>query len=716
MAEIPGGCEKMNKHCAFLKTDKMPYKFVIDGIETDPLIFFFNTDIQNDKHLCSQVKMAAAAGIHLYSFPYMLPIIGPGGQCDFAHGDMLLEKFIAIDPLAKFVLRLYIGPTSEWMEFQPWNEVLMEHRTLFNDGSYGDVSFASDYFGDITAKQLVETVNYLENSKYAERVIVYHAAGQHSEMFERSYRRKGPDYSSANHARFRQYLKARYQSSRNLQKAWNDSNVDFETAQIPQPESWRLPLNNTTDRELNIFYEAENRQDWIDYSEYYSDMISSHIINWSRIIKEQTGNRKMTMAFYGYTFTLPSSFSGHLQLRKVLDSQYVDILCAPYDYPDRAPGGTANFMSPVDSVILHKKLWMNEDDARTPFMDPEITSQSTASLLHVNLPQDIGETLGVIERNMAAVYSHSSGMWWMDLTASGAFNSQAIWDLIDQRKNIFKNATGPQQAEVHVLIDEASKLHTKLDFGYDNSNLSAIRDDALKTSATVAYYLLDDFIAGLTPKAKFLIFANSFVLTEEKIRQIRKRIDADRSSVLWVYAPGVLDENDGIDLERVKRLTHFDLSFVPGRIESIGCEVLDDCRWSSGKHNYDIAQRCAVNAGPGMLLAGYASDERGACAIHQVSPDRMEFICCSPMGPGPEALKRILKLAGVHIYLEKNDGFVYEAAESLFVYTGKKQEIELSLPKTVELLSSDSEIEKITDNKVKIKLSERGCAYLTIKQ
>lgn len=101
-----------------LNTDLFPYNFNVDGKATLPQMFFFNTDIGNHTYLRPQVEMAAKAGVHIYSFPLWVPMKYPTDEPDFAHPEKLLEKFIAVDPEAKFLVRLVLGPNWSWKEYR----------------------------------------------------------------------------------------------------------------------------------------------------------------------------------------------------------------------------------------------------------------------------------------------------------------------------------------------------------------------------------------------------------------------------------------------------------------------------------------------------------------------------------------------------------------------------------------------------------------------
>ncbi len=266
-----------------------PYRFNVDGKATLPQIFFFNTDKGDDTYLRPQVEMAARAGVHIYSFPLSVPMKHPTDEPNFAHAESLLEKFIAIDPEAKFLVRLVLGPNWSWKKYREQNASNAGEYTRYADGTTSNtVSFASEDFLEPTSIQLRKIVRHFEN-KYPERMLVYHVASGHSEFFDIGYRPKGPDYSVANTAAFRKYLRERYQDVEALRKAWGDDSVSFDNGVLPMPEKGRFPMRLVLDRRVRAFYRPVEERAWIDYSQFYSKLMSDHVIRWCRIVKDKTG-------------------------------------------------------------------------------------------------------------------------------------------------------------------------------------------------------------------------------------------------------------------------------------------------------------------------------------------------------------------------------------------------------------------------------------------
>ena len=95
--------------------------------------------------------------------------------------------------------------------------------------------------------------------------------------------------------------------------------------------------------------------------------------------------------------------SGHLGLRRVLASPYVDFLVCPYSYGFRGMGGDAPAMQPVESARLHGKLCIIEDDTRTHI-------NGGPDYGHVN---SLSESVAILQRNFSQVVTHGQGMWWL---------------------------------------------------------------------------------------------------------------------------------------------------------------------------------------------------------------------------------------------------------------------------------------------------------------
>ena len=139
--------------------------------------------------------------------------------------------------------------------------------------------------------------------------------------------------------------------------------MTFDSAQIP-----RNPAGSS--RKWGRCDPAKE-QDVIDFYLYNSDLVAETINTFAAAVKQFTHREKLVGVFYGYILQLcgeqRQQNAGHLALGKVLASPDIDFLTSPTSYAYRQVGGegTCHYMSLLDSVKLHGKIWFNEDDIRT---------------------------------------------------------------------------------------------------------------------------------------------------------------------------------------------------------------------------------------------------------------------------------------------------------------------------------------------------------------
>ena len=458
-----------------------------------PIIFWFNVDMSVNYlklYQDPQVKMAAEAGIHIYGLYIQFPRAADGISIDFTAAERFLATFIQVDPRAVFFLRAFPWPTPEWKD---WQGVPRDEMMIFDDGTTATphISIASDYFARSFREEATRIVKHFESSRYAKRMLGYHLGGPEFEMFPPCYSEKGPDYSLASQRLFRKWLAERYQTDEALGKAWGDPKATLVQARIPRPERGRFPMHSIGDgRPIRVFYSIPGEQDWVDYSDYYSDLVASRVIDWARTVKEASGGRKLNMFCQGYIFEIGGSFSGHYALNKVLACPEVDMLMSPVSYAARQLGEPAGFMSPVDSISARGKLWLSEDDTRTAFIQlkdapdwyqawfkPPVTPQP-----YDKLARDLHDTQAMLERNLGMTFAHRAGIWWCDLPGAGAFKHPDLWRMLEERKEIYQeiyNQPMPYRPEVAVIVDERSRFSIRSDWDMFKRSLSMAIDATL---------------------------------------------------------------------------------------------------------------------------------------------------------------------------------------------------------------------------------------------
>ncbi len=640
-------------HAAIVPDHGVP-KLTINGQPVLPFIFFFNTSRSTEQtrhYLEPQLKAASENHVHLYSLDFVgWPWIeeqetaGRGFSC----ADELLDRFIKVDPKANFILRFYDTPPEGWKggAYIPPDELI-----LYGDGTKGPPSMASAYVWKHFQRSLRRMIGRYESTPYGPRILAYHACNS-SEWFEPGYRESGPDSSPANQRAFRTWLRGQYPTQRALSDAWNKPGATFESAEVPRAEAGRFPIRGTP--KIHAFYDARTGQDWVDFSRYSSEATTRRVMDIAKLIKEETNRRKLTQFFFGYTFDLPGSINGHLDIERLLRCPDIDLLVSPITYGDRAAGGAGGFMSAVDSITAHGKLWINEDDMRTGVMDRKYITDSSGQIAAINTPaKDFSETSSLLQRNLGSLLMHRAGTWWMDLSAAGAFNDVRLWQMLDEKgatlyREIYAHPT-PYRPEVAVIIDPRALYHVRSDWDLPANALGALRNASGKTGVQTGYYFLSDFIGGIVPPCKAYLFANAFCLTAPEIKAIRKRLDQERATAVWQYAPGYLGP-DGPSTLQATELTGIKLVVNDGPLHSIGQGSLQGLQWGTEHH---ASPRLAVADKDAEPLGRYLSDKTISAARKKAGGHQSVFF--GDVALGSEVLKAIYKEAGAHVWTQGDD-------------------------------------------------------------
>jgi hypothetical protein len=613
-------------------------RLLLDGRPTVPFIFFYNTDIggpEREHLLRSQMQLVMAAGCHIYSLPLRVPRLPESNEANFAYPDGLLDRFIAIDPEALFLVRVYPGPDRSW---RLWRDLPAGEIATFADGSQGGASLSSEVYQREFAADLRAMIRHFEGGPYGRRIIAYQPGGPEHEMFGDQYREKGPDRSLANQQGFQRWLAARYGSDAALQQAWGQPEVTLTAAAIPAAEPGRFPMHGG-DQPARIFYDLPAQRDWVDYSAYCNDLAADCIIQWARLIKAETSGRKLSAFFYGYTMELIASFSGHYRVQRVLDCPEVDILAGPCSYSDRRGGDPASFMSLVDTITAHGKLWFNEDDSRTSLLDPAYMREEWRAFNESMTATDLEETLTVLERNFTAIEQHRAGTWWMDLFAAGAFNHPRAGELLQRlmaRYAAELPRLRPFRPQVAVIVDERSKEYVRSDWDANYWTMVTLRTAMGKCGRDVGWYSLADFVAGVVPACRCYVFANAFCLDAGQREAMAARLRRERARAIWVYAPGYLGP-DGPDMRQTRQLTGLQVRRKAGTQGSTGTGLLAGLSWGAA---VEVRPRLVVTEPNAEVLGHYRADGLASAARTQAPGYDSIFLADTSLSA--EVLQRLL--------------------------------------------------------------------------
>jgi len=634
---------------------------------------------------------ASQNGVHVHSMPISpWPWFGsdPSAPLDWSQAEKWFNYFSAIDPQAVFIVRVRSEPPRDWVG---WAAAPPADIIKYQDGSIETsnlrLSLASQYAHDNSIANVRNFVRHFESSPLGKRIIGYHITGEDTGEwfgFAQDYRVKGPEYSGANIQGFRNWLRQEYGTDSRLALSWGQT-ITFDNASIPVSSPDRFPVHGGYNP-VQAFYNRPSQQDWIDFSAYESDLTSQWILDLAQVVKQETQGKKLTAFFYGYVYDAAGSFGGHLRVDRLLSSPDIDIIAGPISYinnQDRWYGGPAGFMSAVDSVASHGKLWINENDILA-FHVPD-TSFAFAS--------------NTLQRDLGSVLVHRAGTWWMDLFETGPFSDARLWktmgnDGVRNYQNIYSAPTA-YTPEVAVITDSISQEYVNSDWDVFANSLPLLRNAAERSGASIGYYTVDDFVAGVGPRCRVYLFANTYSLSDSEVTAINRRLDSEGATAIWQYAPGFIGTTvSGAD--RTSALTGIVVVQADGYTGSDGLGGLQGKSWGL-RQNSVVSPRLIVQDPTTTSLGQFYVDKTISAAVKRVGSHTSIFVGDFILSSA--VLRELFQEAGAHIWTT-DDSIVHTDGSLLVVHSPTSGMKKIAVPTGVSVQQLDGQLTNQDSNSI----------------
>ncbi|MER3473120.1 MAG: hypothetical protein C4335_03620 [Armatimonadota bacterium] len=583
-----------------------------------PLMVFVNLVGEKREAGLSTVRRAAQAGVHLVSFVvHPFPWASAGEKPDYRPYEEQMDAILRENPRALLLPRFGLNNLPEW-----WAKQNPDEMMLYDNGQRGLVSMASSKWRSEAGESLRLLVRHLE-SRYSEHLIGYHPCGQNTGewFYDRVWEGLLPSFEPPMQSAFRRYLR--------------DRNALLPTAEERKAKG------------KGVFLHPVSQHRLIQFWRFQQEVMVDALEEFARIIKEETNGRKLVVYFYGYLFELAGlpggpAVSGHLALERLLKCPHVDILCAPISYLDRQAGGSGGFMAPVDSVHLHGKLWLNEDDTRTYLSKPEDNYGRTETL---------AQTLAVHQRNFAHIVTRGAACWWMDLLGAGWLDSKEIWENLARLSRLYADILPqmqPYRPEIAVVVDEGSLCYLSYGNAGTQPLLSGIRQALYRLGAPAGFYLLSDVCAGKVEHAKILLLLNAFALTDKQRRALQEQMRQGKT-IVWFYAPGYIRDNSA-SAENISELTGITVtekdSLPSGQASTIPPRVVRREQFGTKE---PLSPAFVVTDPSAHPLATFNATEEVAAAIKRFG--RGWSVYLGTLSAGVNLLKTFTEMADVHTYV-----------------------------------------------------------------
>ena len=625
------------------------------------------------------------------------------GSLDISMAQRQIQGLLEVCPDAAVFFRLHVNAPFWWQdkhredlvvyadaETSPKIDYGLQSPLLDDPWAMERISLASQKWKEESIKMTSLFCQKLSKTREGRAVAgIQVACGVYGEWCYWGFAKNEPDLSKPMTEYFRKWLKAKYRTPEELQKAWNQEEVSFDKIQVPGLEVRKSPNG--------IFRSPESEQLVMDYYRCQHELVSDHIIDFCKVVKENWGRPIITGTFYGYFFSVFGREvpGGHLEDRKILESEYIDYISAPQCYKPlaRDHGEVYRSRGLLTSCRLNGKLWLDEMD-----IEPDLPFHRVSNFAYY-----VKRGRTITRRNMIYPLLKGMGLWFYDYGISGVeFNKttpmyvgvSGWWDHPDIMKDIkeikeivenkiVKKEPYTSQADVLFVYDTESSYYT-----------ASLPKENLMSDAAMDWNFLASFRSGVASDAihisdlqkvnlkqyKTIIFGNTYLLSSEQKAFIKQHVATDNRHIIWYYAPGFI-QDDNLNLQYIEDVVGMKLKNTDLK-KSVDIKLAQEpSKFLTGTPSFTytfsdkpLTPAFVVDDSSTRGQAYY--EETGEVAIASKKFDNYTswYIAVPPKEEKKNILRYILKQSGAHRYIEDSESLIYAGWGMLFYYTKPQTE------------------------------------------
>ena len=635
------------------------------------------------------------------------------------------NQILGMDPAVRFFVRfLSVSPPKRWREKNPDELLLDSFGKRLTDPSLGSTKYLEQ-----VSRYVANAVRFCERQPWADRVVGYVLYPLGEGTTQLTVEGSLFDRSPAMHATFRRFLTAKYRTDAALREAWSRPDLTLQTVAVPDDRDFRargLTRYVEVDTATPAGKPAPHRLHWPDPAETVAER------DYCYCMRELTGRTlkallepikreapqklaaidgfKQTMlgwplvarwtGDYQTHLGLMHAVSGAFGMAEFLDLPELDAVATPHDYLNRNMGFGYEGEGIGDSVVLHGKMMMMEEDQRTYAVDDPT----------FNPFADHAEAHAGFWRNLGASVSRGYNTYITEMVMKGSwYDDDFIQQVLAERRIVHEAATGWERREVPsivMVVDDWSVLEEDFSIGYQHLAVIQQRLSGLsRCGVPFRVHLLEDLAADNFPDChKVFLFPNLFRITPERLALLRRRVFRNGNVAIFGPASGLTDGRQ-LSAATATELTGIPLELV--RRESPRWVTLDrfDHPITRNLPRLDYGDSFAYGpilmpkADPSVKRLGgiqwpHAWDGAGL-VIREFGDYTTIFSCAVPL---PDVLLReIARYSGTHIYGEADD-VIFADSCTLTVHSVRpgKRTIRLPAPTPVWDVIARKQISKMT--------------------
>jgi hypothetical protein len=586
----------------------------------------------------------------------------------------VLRGIYAINPDSFFQLRVHLHAPGWWHRKYPEELVgyakgpvdyNVQLQTELCRACEGDIemapraSLASERWQTESTEQLKQFMDYLQTTDVGSRIYSFMLAGAiYGEWHYFGYK-KEPDTGEAMTKRFRQWLADKYKTDQALQDAWGNPEATIAAATVPDLAERRY---NT-----GVFRNPQKERKVIDYFHCHQETVERVINHFTKFVKTNWPGDVLVGLFNGYHFS-DNDFNanGHIYFDRILQNPSIDFIAGPYNYnPDaRELGGTAQQRTLVESVNLHGKLFMTEQDRITHLLKQRPAEPSTDN--------DRG-SISIMKSCFSQLISRATGYWFMDFTGhpghppvgqiGGNWNSPAMMaeikhqtefcnDLLTKDYESVADVAFIYDFNTYYFMAETDNRQTR-EIQYASNNW--MTSDAYRSGAAFDTYLLSDLPLINLDKYKVFVFGTAYCMSDEQMDFINTKIKKDGRMVIFNYAPAYTD-GEKLDVGRMQSLTGMNIRplklDIPPQMTVNGIDYGLTLTGEPGKG--PVTPLFAIDEKKDAEVLGKYKDTDITAIVKKSYPDHTVVYSALPLR-NPDLMRRLFREAGAHIYNDAND-------------------------------------------------------------
>lgn len=615
----------------------------------------FFTDQPLEKAYAVENTAAAGCDIIRISFRSRDHWSGPD-EYDFSTLDLAFAVIRSRMPDGYVMINYGTYMPDWWLKRNPGSRVrwFRNHRNY--PGTYQ--TMASLQYRKDASKALRAFLNHLRDSGNAARVIgiMVHDGGTQEWYWpnEPYGGRFGmwlfSGNSPADHEAYRAFLKRKHGKIP-------------EGADIPEPARWET-------HDEGIFLDPRKSREVIDYFDFRNAVVAQAIRTLTGIVKEETKGGTLTGVYYGYHLMFSRMFKqfqtcGHLKLHEVVSGGTCDLFLAPSLYAWRPFGSAESLMQPAEAITGHGAIPVVEFDYRT-------YSESEPRQLRNGGMETPALSLNGLDRGFGMALTRSAGGHWMEMSERW-FREELLLSHIASLMKLYRSLpllpAGTTPVEVCLVSDEASALRTASNQG-DGVHRAVIGEFCRTFPETGVCYrhvqLSDLLTPGLIPAHKFYCFLNTFELSDSQRKELKARLNREKASALWLYAPGVLRPGGNVDAAGIQEMTGI-------QVRRENAKLPLDCIPASGfgsekRFSYLTTSPNFLPVGGYDTVAAYSG--KTPVLVGRSANGRTDYFSAALALPVP-LLRELMSRSGVHSY-QKGGDVLYAGNDFLILHAASE--------------------------------------------